>query len=80
MARIPGVRKGEESWILRLANRYSRKRLGAAVEPAQIVGHQPWLLAGIGGYEMASERLGSVPARLKSLADIKAAMLIGCPF
>jgi hypothetical protein len=80
MARIPGVAKGKENWLLRYANRFSQKKLGSALEPAAIMGHQSWLLGGVGAYEMASERLSSVPARLKSLVDIKAAMMIGCPF
>ena len=80
MAKIEGVAKGRESWILRIANRYSKKKLGAVVEPAAIMGHQPWLLAGVGGYEMANERQSSVSAKLKTLADVKASMMIGCPF
>lgn len=80
MARIPGVPKDREGWLLRYAQRFSKKKLGATVEPTGIMGHQPWLLAGVGGYEMTSERLTTVPAKLKTLADIKAAMMIGCPF
>ncbi len=80
MARIPGVPKGREGWLVRYAHRFSKKKLGTAIEPTGIMGHQPWLLAGVGGYEMTSERMTTVPAKLKTLADIKAAMMIGCPF
>ena len=80
MARIRGVPKGKESWLLRYANRFSKKKVGSTVEPAAIMGHQSWLLGGVGAYEMASERLTTVPAKLKSLVDLKAAMMIGCPF
>lgn len=80
MARIPGVPKGREGWLLRYANRFSKKKVGAAIEPVAVMGHHQWLLAGAGAYDMASERMTTVPARLKTLADIKAAMLIGCPF
>ncbi len=80
MARIPGVSKGREGWLLRYAHRFSKKKLGAAIEPTGIMGHQPWLLEGVGGYEMTSERMTAVPAKLKTLADIKAAVMIGCPF
>ncbi len=80
MARIPGVSKGREGWLLRYAHRFSKKKLGTEIEPTGIMGHQPWLLAGVGGYEMASERMTAVSVKLKTLADIKAAMMIGCPF
>lgn len=80
MARIPGVGKGQEGWLLRYAKRATKKKVGADIEPVTIMGHQPWLLAGGGAYEMASERMASVPEKLKSLVDIKAAMMIGCPF
>ena len=80
MARIRGVPKGKESWLLRYANRFSKKKVGSALEPAAIMGHQSWLLGGVGAYEMASERLTTVPEKLKSLVDVKAAMMIGCPF
>ena len=80
MARIPGVAKGQEGWLLRFANRYSKKKVGAATEPVAIMGHQPWLLVGAGAYEMGSQRQTSVPAKLKTLVGLKAAMMIGCPF
>ena len=80
MARIPRVPKGRESWLLRMANRYSRKKAGAELEPSAIMGHQSWVLAGAGGFEMALERMKAVPASLKSLVSLRAAMQIGCPF
>jgi hypothetical protein len=80
MARIPGVAKGEESWLLRYANRFSEKKVGSSLEPASIMGHNNWLLGGVGAYEMASEKMTALPAKLKTLVEIKAAMMIGCPF
>lgn len=80
MARIPGVSKGKQSWFFRYARRVSKKKLGVETEPVEMMGHQPWLLAGIGAYEMASQRSTAVPERLKTLVDLKAAMMIGCPF
>jgi hypothetical protein len=80
MARIEGVAKGRESWLLRFANRFSRGKLGAEVEPTAIMGHHTWILAGVGAMEMALERATRLPAQLKLLVDIKAAMQVGCPF
>ena len=37
-------------------------------------------LGAYGLFELASGRAKSVPDRIKSLAEIKAAMMVGCPF
>ncbi|MFP6624571.1 MAG: hypothetical protein VCC20_13905, partial [Myxococcota bacterium] len=39
MARIPGVPKGREGWLLRYAQRFSKKKVGAVTEPVGIMGH-----------------------------------------
>jgi hypothetical protein len=80
MARIAGVAKGEESWLLRFANRFTRKKMGTTIEPTQVMGHHGWVLGGAGAMEMSLERSRRVPVAVKTLVDIKAAMLIGCPF
>ena len=80
MARIPLVAEGQESWLLRFANRFSRKETGSELEPAAIMGHHGWVLAGAGAIELALKRSTRVPDRLKTLVDVKAAMQIGCPF
>ncbi len=80
MARIPPVPPAEASLLLRIANRYSRKKVGRTLEPAGVMGHHGWVLGANGAFELALERSKRVPARLKSLASIRAATLIGCPF
>ena len=80
MARIQGVSKDREGWLLRFANRFSRKKIGAEIEPTQIMGHHSWVLGGVGAMEMALERATRLPEQLKMLVDLKAAMQIGCPF
>ena len=80
MARIPEVPKGEEGWLLRYAKRFTKKKSGAVLEPAGIMGHSNWVLAGAGAFEMALGRATRVPEKLKMLVDIKVAMQIGCPF
>jgi len=49
-------------------------------EPVKIAAYAPWVLAGVGAIEMAFERARRVPLKLKELAQISAAMQIGCPF
>lgn len=41
---------------------------------------RPAIMAGVGTYETALLASGKVDMRLKTLAQIKAASLIGCPF
>jgi hypothetical protein len=80
MARIAGVAKGRESWLLRFANRFSRKLTGAELEPTRVMGHNGWVLGGAGAMEMSLGRASTLPLQLKTLVDVKAAMQIGCPF
>ena len=80
MARIRGVPEDEESLELRVVKRFARRKVGAVPEPVGVMGHQPWMLRAAGAFELALERSRSVEPRLKELAQIKAAMLVGCPF
>jgi len=49
-------------------------------EPLAIAAHHGWIMQAVGAYEFALGRSRSVEARLKVLAELKAAALIGCPF
>jgi hypothetical protein len=80
MARIKGVPNERAGWLLRMARRFSRRRLGKDLELTSILGHSSWLLGGVGVFEAAMERATKLDPRVKSLAGIKAATLIGCPF
>ncbi len=80
MARIQPVPPEKASWLLKLANRYARKKVGQPLEPSAIMAHNGWVLAANGAYELAIARANRVPERLKALASLKAAAMIGCPF
>ncbi len=80
MTRIAGVEKGKESWLLRIANRMTRKQRGVEFESVAIMGHNSWVLGAVGAFETAMGRAKSVPESLKTLVDIKTAMQIGCTF
>ena len=80
MARIAGVPKNKTSLITRFAYWYARRRFGKVPEPLTLVAHHPWLFRGNGAFELALEHSRLVDARLKGLASIKVATLIGCPF
>jgi len=80
MPRIQGVAKEKAGWLLRYARSYARKKTGKDTELTSILGHSNWVLGGVGAFETAMEKATRVDARLKTLAGIKAAAMIGCPF
>jgi len=80
MARIPGVETNEAGLYTRFLYWMTKRKLGRVVLPFKITAHQPRLLTPLGQMEMGQHAVKSVDAKLKSLAGIKAAILIGCPF
>ena len=80
MARVEGVPAARAGLFVRLAYWFTRRRLRTVPEPLAIMAHQPAILAGVAGYELALERARLVDPRLKTLAGLKAAALVGCPF
>jgi hypothetical protein len=48
--------------------------------PLTIEAHNPDVLRGVAGAEMFFQRANRVPARLKCLASVRVASLLGCPF
>ncbi len=80
MARISGVEPARANLFTRLAYWMTKRKLGRLVEPMKITAHQTRLLRAMGEMEMAQSAMRTVPLSLKSLASIKVATLIGCPF
>jgi hypothetical protein len=80
MARIEGVSEKKASFTSRIAYWFCQRRFGKVVEPLQIIAHHGRLSKGYVAFEFALDNSRLVDARLKALAEIKAATLIGCPF
>ena len=86
MARMKGVESHEAGWFIRLMYWLVQRKMGQLtgkkrlIEPIKIAAHHPRLLRALGQMEMGQEAARSVPAALKSLASIKAATLVGCPY
>lgn len=80
MARIRGIEAKEAGLVTRFLYWMTKRRLGRVVLPFQITAHQPRLLRAIGEMEMKQHALETVEPRLKALAGIKTALLIGCHF
>src|SRR5918999_5868741 len=80
MARINKVPEREAGPFGCLACKLSRRRFGKEVGPLTVMAHHPRLLLGYGMFELAFERSNLVDERLKSLAVLKAATMVGCEF
>ena len=86
MAHMKGVEPAAAGWLTRLVYWFVRRKFGKLtgkhrlIEPVKVAAHHPRLLRAIGQMEGGLEAARSVPAELKLLASLQAAMLIGCPF
>lgn len=86
MARLRGVEPGEAPLWLRGLYAVVRRKVGkltgraSVVEPIRIHAHHPRLLIGMGQMEAAQEAARALPLALKTLASIRAATLVGCPY
>jgi AhpD family alkylhydroperoxidase len=62
----------------RMAAWISRRDYGQLPEPLLVTAHHPGILRGYGAFEWETGRAHAVDAKLKDLAGIKAAALVGC--
>lgn len=79
MSRMPGVPEREASWLSRLVFRGIRRRAKHLADTWTIAAHQPGLLLGWALHELAYERANDLDRRLRRLAQLKVAALVGCP-
>jgi 4-carboxymuconolactone decarboxylase len=86
MAHMKGVEPAEAGWFTRLIYWFVRRSIGKVtgkcrvIEPVKIAAHHPRLLRAIGQMDGGVEAARSLPAPLRRLTSLKAAMLIDCPF
>jgi hypothetical protein len=80
MVRIVGISERAAGPVTRFAYWFSRRRFGKVAEPLRVIAHHPALLHGYGAFELALDRSSLLDERLKDLASLKAATLVGCPF
>lgn len=80
MARIAPRTEQDVDRLTRLAFRSARKRVGMVPDSFAVAAHHKTIMLGQGAYEVALERSSRVPARLKELAAIKGAAMVGCEF
>jgi AhpD family alkylhydroperoxidase len=58
----------------------AHRRLGRVPAPVAVMAHQRAVLAAAMGFELGFERANAVDVKLKELAVLKAASLVGCRF
>jgi hypothetical protein len=84
MARIAGASRSQGGLLRRLfvATVYwlTRRRVGSVVMPVQVTAYHPAILWGYGQMEQCQLSSKLVDAKLKGLAELRVATLVGCPF
>jgi AhpD family alkylhydroperoxidase len=92
MARIAGVSAGEAGPLVKIAYFFTRRHYTrltgretrdineSMIEPLKMYAHEPGLLYGIAGLELATGRLHQLDEHLKYLAELKAATLTHCEY
>ena len=78
MARIEGVEPEQASLISRILFFVGKRRLGRISETWKLMAHLPRVHLGRGIFELLLDRSRLVPHRLRRLADVKVAMIVGC--
>jgi hypothetical protein len=58
----------------------TKKRLGRVIMPVQVTAHHPKILWGYGQMEQSLSGSKLLGDRLKGLAQLRVATLVGCPF
>jgi AhpD family alkylhydroperoxidase len=80
VTRIVGVPEKDAGLLGRFAYRFSRRRFGKVPEPVRVTAHHRKVLLGMSAMELALDRSNLVDARLKKLAEMKVALVVGCEF
>lgn len=84
MARIPGAANNQGGLIRRLfvgiVYSLTKRRLGRLIMPVQVTAHHPKILWGYGQMEQSQASSELVDPKLKGLAELRVATVVGCPF
>jgi hypothetical protein len=84
MARISGASRNQGGLIRRLfvgiVYFVTQRRLGRIIMPIQVTAHHPRIFWGSLQMEQSQMSSKLIDARLKGLAELRVATLVGCPF
>ncbi len=80
MDRVRGVSSAEAGWIAKLIYRAMRKRIGLVPKSKTLTAHHTPTLVASSWMDAINTSARTVPVTLKELAQLKVAMMAGCPF
>ncbi|HKS72800.1 MAG TPA: hypothetical protein VJQ82_06345 [Terriglobales bacterium] len=84
MSRIAGADPAKQGllagWFTRIVYSMTRKKLGKMVEPASVIAHHTRIMWGYGQMEQSLMGSHLVDEKVKELATLRVATLVGCPF
>jgi hypothetical protein len=84
MARISGASRNQGGLVRRLfvgiVYSLTQRRLGRVIMPIQVTAHHSKILWGYGQMEQSQAGSKLVDQKLKGLAELRVATLVGCPF
>ncbi|HKN73313.1 MAG TPA: hypothetical protein VJX30_19930 [Terriglobales bacterium] len=84
MARVAGADPKRQDWLSGLLTRIvygmTKRKLGRVIAPVEVTAHHARILWGYGQMEQSLAASSLVDSRLKHLAEMRVATLVGCPF
>ncbi len=80
MARMEGISDEKASRLARMIFAAVRRKTGSVSESFRIMGWSPRLLLGWSLMEATIDNERQLDAKLRKLAEIKTAAMVGCPF
>jgi hypothetical protein len=80
MERVRGVGPAEAGWIAKLIYRELKKRIGLVPKSKTLTAHHTQTLVASTWMDAVNASARTVPMVLKELAQLKVAMMAGCPF
>lgn len=80
MARIDGIQDEEASFLQRLIFRAAARQAGDVPDPLRIMAKSSGVMWAAGLFQTSFDRASSLEPKIKTLACLKAASMIGCLF
>ena len=84
MARILGAPRNQGGLLRRLlvgiVYTLTHRRLGRVIMPVQVTAHHPKIFWGYAQMEQSQASSKLIDPKLKGLAELRVATLVGCPF
>ena len=80
MQRLPGIARAEAPAEIARVYDAATAHYGKLLDPLVVTAHNPEVFHAYVGFETAIAQARALDPRLKAMAELKAAALIGCPF